>query len=210
MSESINSINPSLANTNNFTSSSPLILPIVILLYSAFQPAVIGIWYMVCLLPFSLIRIFVFAQFKGLSVPDGCNFDMILGKTLNPSVFISMFTLLFILMPMFIYSQFNIFVIIILLCYVVTSYSLTYNCYRTIKMYLFFDVVGGLFFGFISFIILHAIYTAMNKSPNYLFIASVASTEKCSMASSQNFVCKVYKNGQLISTPANIPGYSGS
>jgi hypothetical protein len=189
----------SLTNTFN----SPLLLPIVILLYCAVQPSFLGIWYMISLVIFSAIRIGIFSFFQ-LS-GDKCRFDAGI-STLNPSVFISMFTILFIITPMIVYSQYKIYVIIILLCYTSTTYFLIKNCFETYQ--LFADIMLGIIFGVVSFITINASYLSLNKDPEFLFIVSAGSAQKCAIASSQNFKCQVYQNGQLLTTKINKPGYS--
>ena len=184
--------------------NSPLILPIIILLYCAVQPALSGLWYMLSLIFFSIIRIGIFSLFEVTN--ENCSFDVVLTTTLNPIIFICIFTLVFVLTPMILYSQYKVYVIIILICYTITSYSLIMACFKDKQ--LMFDIILGIMFGITSFFIINGFYMAVNKEPNYLFIVSAGSVEKCSIASKQNFKCQVYKNGQLISSTVNKPGYS--
>lgn len=188
---------------SSYTFNSPLILPIVILLYCAVQPSFLGIWYMLSLVIFSAIRIGIFSFFQ-LS-GEKCMFNALV-STLNPIVFISMFTLIFIITPMIVYAQYKIYVIIILICYTATSYFLIKSCFEPYQ--LFADIMLGIIFGVVSFIIINASYLSLNKDPEFLFIISAGSAQKCAVASSQNFKCQVYQNGQLLTTKINKPGYS--
>lgn len=192
------------AATSSTASNSPLILPIVILLYCAVQPSFLGIWYMLSLVIFSSIRVGIFSFFR-LS-GEKCVFNAMGTSTLNPIVFISMFTFIFIITPMIIYSQYKNYVIIILLCYTVTSYFLIKSCFETYQ--LFADIMLGIIFGVVSFIVINASYLSLNRDPEFLFIVSAGSAQKCAVASSQNFKCQVYQNGQLLTTNINKPGYS--
>jgi hypothetical protein len=181
--------------------NSPLILPIVIALYAAFQPTIAGIWYITCLLIFMFIRSIIFKDNYG-----DCNYASIFGQTLNPTLFISIFTFWFILLPMIFFKEYNIVSIVIISCYIIVNIVSFRHCYQGMSKLI--DFGFATIAGWLSYIVINASYNAMNADKNFLFIQSASSVEKCSMASKQNFKCKVYKNGQLITQTSMNPGYS--
>ena len=192
----------SIGNTL-MNSNSPLILPIAILLYAACQPTYAGIPYMVFLIIFVFLRA---TMFKSIKASDVCIYNLpAFGKTLNINIFVSVFSLAYILMPMIILKEYTIVPIVILVCYTLTNFGLLKDCYNSSML------IGDVFFGLVSavasILIIIAASSAMNaQNKSFLFITSGNSSgEKCSMAAKQNFICKVYKNGQLVSQSPNIP-----
>jgi len=190
----------------NSNLNSPLILPISILLYSAFQQNTSGIPYMIFLIIFVILRSNLFSFEK---VPEKCIYKLpLFGKTLNINVFISIFSLSYIILPMIILQKYNIASILIVTVYTLTNIGLSlYNgCYE-IKSILIGDIFFSLVCGVLSILIIIAVNSSLNsKNNNFLFINNENSSgEICSMPSKQNFVCNVYQNGQLISKLPNVP-----
>lgn len=200
---------------------SPMILPISILFYSACQPTIAGIPYVILLIIFVIIRNVIFRQIQSKNAEfnnnlnthqDLCIYNIpFMGPVSNISIFVSLFTLMYVFLPMLILTNFNALIIVLLSCYTMTMIGLQFKCYNKIPI-----LIGDIFFalaaGSISIGIIMGVNKSMNtEGKNFLFLNSVSSTgEKCSMASGQNFVCEVYKNGQLVSQTPNIPGMSSS
>jgi len=198
---------------------SPVILPMSILFYTACQPSVAGIPYVMFLIFAVVLRI---AMFKTIESNPEFNDNLIKNRdlclysppffkhsTTSISIFVSTFTLMYVLLPMLVLSVYNALVLILLICYSLTMIGLQQSCYIK-KGMLIADVFLALGFGAASVGIVMMIGLKMNNpDKNYLFLNSPTSNgEKCSMASNQNFVCSVWKNGQLVSTTPNIPGMS--
>ena len=185
--------------------SSPLILPISILLYSAFQTNTSGVPYMVFLI------IFIFLRSKLFKVEDSDNcIDNIpfFGKSKNADVFISIFSLTYVLLPMIILKSYNIASIIIIIAYTLTNLGLSLykECYKELNF-----LIGDIFFSIVSGVVSILIIIAFNSSlnvtdKNFLFIDSSGSSQEiCSMPTKQNFKCNVYQNGQLVTQTQNVP-----
>ena len=196
---------------------SPLILPMSILFYTACQPTPAGIPYIIFLIVSVVIRIFIFKKIetdKEFSDNLEKNEQLCLyaapffkDTTTSINIFISTFSLIYTLLPMAVLSLYNALILVLLICYTLTMIGLQHKCYIK-KGILVVDIFLGLLFGVISVGIVMLIGIKMNNADkNYLFVKNTSSTgETCSMASNQNFVCSVYKNGQLISSTPNIPG----
>jgi len=185
--------------------SSPLILPISILLYSAFQTSTSGIPYMVFLI------IFIFVRSKLFKVEDSgkcINNIPFFGKTKNADVFISIFSLSYILLPMIILKSYNVASIIIVICFTTVNLALSWykQCY-TNPSFLIGDIFFSIVSGVVSILIIIAYNSSLNVTDkNFLFIdSSGSSKEICSMPTKQNFKCNVYQNGQLVTQTQNIP-----
>lgn len=186
------------------TINSPLILPIAILMYSAFQLNTAGIYYMVFLIIFIFLRSKLFTPTNN----EKCNYMMpLLGKTSNINIFISIFSLSYVMIPMIILKSYNIASIIILICYTFTNIGIS----MLNKCYVDSSIIGDILFsvvsGVVSILIIIAINSSLNTpNKNLLFIDTANSSgEICSVPSNQNFKCNVYQNGQLISQLPNVP-----
>ena len=185
--------------------SSPLILPISILLYSAFQTSTSGIPYMV----FLIIFIFVRSKLFKVKDSDKCiNNIPFLGKSKNADVFISIFSLSYVLLPMIILKSYNIASIIIIIPYTLTNLVLSWykQCYKD-PSFLIGDVFFSIVSGVVSILIIIAYNSSLNVTDkNFLFIDSSGSSQEiCSMPTKQNFKCNVYQNGQLVTQTQNVP-----
>ena len=188
--------------------NSPLILPIAILLYSAFQKNTSGIPYMFFLIIFVFLRSNLF-KYQKKNISDRCSYNLpLFGKTLNINVFVSIFSLAYILLPMIIFTQFNIASIIILIVYTFTNLGLFLyeGCYK-IKSILVGDVFFSIVSGVVSILIIMAFNSSLNLgNKNFLFIDNTGSSKEiCSMPTKQNFKCNVWQNGQLVTQTSNIP-----
>ena len=187
------------------TLTSPLILPIAILLCSAFQQNTSGIFYMVFLIIFIYLRT---TLFKPTDIPKCTNILPFFGKTTNINIFISIFSFSYILLPMIILKMFNVTSIIILSVYTFTNIGISiYNGCFTDKSILIGDIFFSLVSGVVSILIIIALNSSLNSpNKNFLFIDNPnSSKEICSVPSNQNFKCNVYQNGQLISQLPNVP-----
>lgn len=195
-------IGSSLRNGN-----SPLILPIAILLYSACQPTTAGIPYIIFLIMFVFVRSKIFQSYVDKTkLNDECLYNLPqYGKTLNINIFVSVFSLTYVFIPMIILKEYNIISILILITYTLTNIGLLHSCYSSTML------IGDIFFGLVSAVvgvfIIIAVNSAMNtKDKNFLFVASSNSSgQKCSMPSKQTFRCQAYVNGQLITQKKSIP-----
>lgn len=188
--------------------NSPLILPIAILLYSAFQMNTSGIPYMVFLIIFIFLRSTLF-EYQKKNISDRCLYKLpFFGKTLNINVFVSIFTLAYILLPMIIFTQYNTASILILIVYTFTNIGvlLYQGCYK-IKSILVGDIFFSIVSGVVSILIIIAINSSLNiGNKNFLFINNTGSSKEiCSMPTKQNFKCNVYQNGQLVTQTSTIP-----
>jgi len=198
---------------------NPIILPMSILFYSACQPTFAGIPYMLFLLVGVYARTGIFSkieadpEFNNHLEENGavCTYQVPMFElpTTNIGVFVSIFSLMYVLLPMIVLSNYNPLIIVLLVCYTLTMLGLLQKCYIK-KGILIADIFLGLGFAALSYAILLGVNRGMNTpDKNYLFIkAHPSNGETCSMASKQNFVCSVYKNGQLVSSTPNIPGMS--
>ena len=185
--------------------SSPLILPISILLYSAFQTNTSGIPYMVFLIIFIFLRSKLFKVKDSDTCIDNIPF---FGKSKNSDVFISIFSLTYVLLPMIILKSYNIASIIIIIAYTLTTLGLSYlkKCYSEAS-FLIGDVFFSIVSGVVSILIIIAFNSSLNVTDkNFLFIDSSGSSQEiCSMPTKQNFKCNVYQNGQLVTQTSNVP-----
>ena len=167
-----------------------------------------GIFYMFFLIVFAFLRSSLFKyQIKNIS--KNCLYNLpFFGKTLNINVFISIFSLAYILLPMIILVQYNIASIIIIIVYAATNIGLLVHggCYKIPSIAIgdvFFSIVSGV----VSILIIIAINSSLNMTnQNFLFINNTGSSKEiCSMPTKQNFKCNVYQNGQLVTQTQNIP-----
>ena len=185
--------------------TSPLILPIAILFYSACQPTIAGLPYIFMLLIFVFLRSALFKNATDFT--DDCKYNIIgLGKVPTISIFVTVYSFMYTLLPMLILNIYNTLVIVLMCCFMLTNIGLSFNCY--IPIYLIGDILLAIICAVISVLIIISINKAFYTNKNFLFIQSSSTGEVCSVAAKQNFVCSVYKNGELVSQTPNIPGAS--
>jgi hypothetical protein len=184
-------------------------MPIAILLYSACQPTIAGIPYMIFLIVFVLIRSEMFRSYSEKIKSENkqsCLYNLPRsGEVLNINIFVSIFSLTYVVMPMIILQEISVIPIIIMVCYSLTNIGIFRTCYTS--SILIGDILFGLVSGVASIMIMITINNTMNsRNQNFLFIrTSNSSGEKCSVAANQNFVCNVYRNGELVSHAPKIP-----
>ena len=177
---------------------SPLLLSFFLVMLSAFNSDIKGVVYLGGVLIASLIN-FVIMNTLNIRMPGGvppnCNlveFPFNLNSYISPaynSMYIT-FTLIYLLMPMVYMSKVNYPVIIgiltILLIDAVTK--VLKGC--TNFMGILLGCMVGLVLGILWFIVFYA-----SDNKDMLFNKVI-----CSRPEKQTFKCKVYKNGELIST----------
>jgi len=197
---------PETSSVGPAQSTSAMVVPIAILIYSLCQtnqPKEVGVVYIILLILFVSIRTLLFKQFMKkddfslkLKKPGCLNTLPLLGISPSVDIFVAVFSLTYAFIPM-IQEGYNPLILIILGIYAVFNIALKFNCY-TIEM-LIGDIIFAMLSGVASIYLLLSVFILLNAKPGYLFVSSVSSDrEYCSMPSKQKMVCSVYKNGELV------------
>jgi hypothetical protein len=126
-------------------------------------------------------------------------------KVYKSNLFVCMFSLLYCIISMS-YGSINVIVLVILVFYLLFNLFLEKGCIEACKKYFGYDVIYAVIFSVISAYISILIGSFLkNSSSLLLFPPGPSNGEKCSMPSKQNFVCNVWKNGEIIAKSPNIP-----
>ena len=185
----------------NLSFHSPLVLTSSIVLLTLMFQNKKGYIYLLCLFISCCLRHVAYAtaysgKEKTPSPHPKCPTILFGGKYADAhiSTFIFLFTFVYFLAPMRMFSSYNIPLLIGLLVYWVidTGVKCAYKCFSV-----------GEFFGNVVFGAILAISSVMTiqalGGKNYLYFNEVSSDkEVCSIAKNQTFKCAVYKNGELI------------
>jgi hypothetical protein len=183
---------------------SSIIIAIIVTSMSFIFQNFKGFIYLGFLLASCVIRhfVYVFSDAKP-SVNDGTLCSAIqYSKYGNPSfnAFVSSFTTMYISFPMFANSSPNFWIFSVLLVYLFLDIFIKIykGCFIN-KVDLFLNILLG---STLSALFIVAMYAG--NSGKYLFFNEVSSDKEiCSMPKKQTFKCSLYKNGELISGPAN-------
>lgn len=208
-----------VVNTNDFMTffrqSSPFVLPISIVLYSAAQESFAGLWYIIFLTIFTLMRMKLVQSLfesKLASIANNCVINLF-GKDFAPGLFIAFFTLIYICLPMITSKIYTPVIFSIIIVYALMNLFINWDCYKNNTAILLCDFILSIIFAVGSIVIIMAIDKSLltfNATQNFLFInVARSNTETCGLAQNQNFRCLVYKNGQLVKglpTTSGVPG----
>jgi len=186
---------------------SPFVLPIGIVIASVCQQSTTCIPYLIMLIFFTAIRIAIFnnilessPELQTLST-DSCktNIPFFTQPVHTISIFISTYSFVYACLPMIILQYFNTTIFILMFCFCITNIGVFWTCYTPITRMT--DVILGIVFAVASILILMASNKLFKTTDNFLFIGKASSNaETCSVAQNQNFVCSVYKNGELVNS----------
>ena len=186
---------------------SPIIISVFVLSISFISQNFKGLIYLAFLIFLSLIRSFVIfstyneknsanTQYK--SPNDICNMIQY-SKYGNAgfSIFVTSFTFMYLCMPMFMNNNINFSLFGGLLAYLIADIAIRYSkkCIVSVSN-IIFNIIGGASLGaFIPWLF----YTS--GGANFMFFNEInGNKDVCSMPQKQKFVCKTYRNGELISS----------
>lgn len=178
----------------------PFVLIGFFILTSLFNQNIKGLVYALGI-PILLLLSAVFSSYIKMSENGNnpvCNMFGLsfLGRTSIPfSTLVYSYTLTYMLIPMYMYNVLNIplLVFISLLCGADSIIVLSNKCSNSIA------IVLAIIIGLLTGLILSSTFTQIN--PDIMFHTDLISDKlACSVPSDQKFKCRVYKNGELIST----------
>jgi hypothetical protein len=166
-----------------------------------------GIFFVIWVMSFSAFRNFLFLLFGAQANPLGekgkqqlCD-DITYGVYGNATMplFIMAFTASYICAPMIVNNVINYWVLVGFIFYIVLDVSVRLLNKCTKMEYAFLDFLLGLAAGIVAIISMYSF-----KAYDYIFFNEfVQSRETCSVAASQNLKCKVYRNGELLTSQAH-------
>lgn len=113
-----------------------------------------------------------------------------------PSSFFIMFTLIYMIIPMQLYSSWNYYIIMTLLLFFAVDTMVKLNNKSASKNGVVLGALAGLLYGGLWIYIL---YTT-NATKFLYFTGGKSNNTTCSKPTDQTFKCYVYKNGEIIST----------
>ena len=183
---------------------APFLMMFVLFLLSVFSGNIVkGFIYLFGIVLISTLCI-VLSKFIKKPIPDtalyACrmfSFNNLLDFT-TPSIStaIMWFSFVYILVPMFSVGQVNAWLTVFLALMSLINMGSKYSAGCTDFLGLFTGTVLGIACGFAYY----AIINGITESPsNYFFISETSSDRKvCSRPSQQEFKCKVYKGGELV------------
>ena len=190
---------------------SPIIICISILVFSIFTSVIEkALFFFLWIFVITFIRIIIFKGFPNIistPVNQACNLtNIFINNDVGYSIFILSFTMMYIIMPMILASSQNQ---INIINYGIIAFFIVYICLDLFikKRQQCYDniltsvVIGNLISGVFLGCLIAGVIMYGTLLKNYLYINDMNSNkEVCSMASKQQFKCKVYKNGVLIGT----------
>ena len=163
-----------------------------------------GIFFVIWVMSFSAFRNFLFFLFGAQANPLGekgkqqlCD-DISYGAYGNATMplFIMAFTASYICAPMIVNNVINYWVLVGFIFYIVLDISIRLFNKCTTMQFAFLDFLLGLAAGIAAIVSMYSF-----KAYDYIFFNEfVQSRETCSVAASQNLKCKVYKNGELLTS----------
>jgi hypothetical protein len=168
---------------NKYIMSEPLaiVVPTSIFILSLFLNNITkGVVYLIFLFIFTMIRLLVL-MYNGTSFPDSFSGSF--------SLFIILFTLVYIITPMIISNSINIGIMFIYIVFVIIDIYSKREYYSTNIANTLTDAITSIISGIISVTILHT-YFNNNEFVNM---------NSCSTPKQQSLKCSVYKNGELVS-----------
>lgn len=211
---SVYMVNPLYANSMNvitaMTAYSPLIVITILLSFSIFtgmMPAMGA--YSVCLFIITFLRVLLFNLVKSLqsmNMPSVCLTgvsEIFVSQDVTYSIYLMSFTFMYLVLPLLLMSVqhkinvMNYGVLFFFLAYLLldivvkTSLQCVPGYFSSVVLG---NVISGFSLGAIIAVIMYG--TALKR---YLFVNKIgANGDVCSVASKQQFKCKVYKNGQVV------------
>jgi hypothetical protein len=188
---------------------APLIITISILLTSIFTTSLgKGLYFLFWVLVISFFRMLILYNFNdrtlNVDILEACNVGGILPfSTPTYSTFILSFTLAYLLLPTYLLQrQTNIDTVnYILMLFLVSYITLDIFVKSSIGCITKGSTVISELLGGIGLGSLISLITYFSSIKNNLFITELTNNnEICSMPSKQRFKCRVYQNGELVST----------
>jgi len=186
-----------------FSLLAPVLLCFFLVMSSLFNQNIKGLIYLAGVLMASVINLFLMNQIQSPKIPDAafnCNLIELpylteFNSPSSSSLFIA-FTVAYLVLPMFYNNQMNYVILASLLC----LFGLDAVTQVTNKC----TTKAGSFFGALVGFLLGALWYTIFKAAGYesllYFDELVSNNVSCSRPSTQTFRCKVFKNGELISS----------
>ena len=182
---------------------APVLLCFFLVMSSLFNQNIKGLIYLAGVLMASVINLFLMNQFQSPKLEDAafnCNLLELpymteFNSPSSSSLFIA-FTVEYLVLPMFYNNQMNYILLGSLLCLfgLDTVTQVTNKC----------TTMAGSIFGALLGFLLGAVWYSIFKAAGYesllYFDGLVSNNVSCSRPSTQTFRCKVFKNGELISS----------
>ena len=186
-----------------FSAIAPMLLCFFLVMSSLFNQNIKGLIYLAGVLMASVINIFFMNQIQSPKFTDAsftCNIIELpyLTEFNSPSMnslFIA-FTMAYLILPMFYNNQMN-YVILAALCCLFGLDAVTQVTNRCTTMA---GTIIGALIGFLLGVIWYTIFKAAGYQSLLYFDELVSNNTLCSRPSKQMFRCKVFKNGELISS----------
>ena len=182
---------------------APVLLCFFLVMSSLFNQNIKGVIYLAGVLMASVINLFLMNQLQSPKLEDAafnCNLLELpymteFNSPSSSSLFIA-FTVAYLVLPMFYNNQMNYILLGSLLCLfgLDTVTQVTNKC----------TTMAGSIFGALLGFLLGAVWYSIFKAAGYesllYFDELVSNNVSCSRPSTQTFRCKVFKNGELISS----------
>ena len=186
-----------------YTAVSPLLLGFFMVMVSVFNQDLKGIVYLGCILLATMVYIMILYMSKSSSevIPEICNiltfnsFPYLYSKLFAYNTMFIIFTLVYVLVPMYHYQHINYLLLIFLGVMAIMDgvYKINTNCVSIYGILLAVFVGGGIALGLASALV--------SQSGDLIFFNEVVSNNViCKKPTEQSFKCSVYKNGELISS----------
>jgi hypothetical protein len=175
---------------NLFVLLLPCIVAINIFVVSIILLNLKGFVYLGFLTASYVCRVGTYSLFEMFNKQD---YQLSKGYNCGISLYLLSFTFAYICLPMLFLKNINIMVFaVLLLCIFIDLFYKSANL-CDLNLEAFFNILGGMFFGFVSCFLMH-----MGGSSKYLFFSELSSKEICSVPQKQKFKCSVFKNGELV------------
>jgi len=112
------------------------------------------------------------------------------------SIFVISFTLMYLCMPMFLNGSINYTIFAFITSYLIADIAIRYSKKCFTNLYLVFtNILAGAVLG----LTIPTIFYSIPTGANYMFFNEMSvNKDVCSMPKKQKFVCKTYRNGELI------------
>ena len=180
---------------------SPAIIAVFMIATSLIFQNFKGFIFIGFMLGVSLLRHFIYKFYdsepfkKDNSICSAVQFTQYGNPTFSSFMFA--FTIIYLMMPMFIDNDVNFFIFGgLLLFFFLDTFIKIYKKCITKMNDLFINILSG---GALAAIIVSLMYAGGSSKFLYSAGGSTSGAERCSMPSEQTFKCSVYKNGELVS-----------
>jgi hypothetical protein len=182
-------------DTTDFFQMSPLFITTFMIMTSIFNGDIKAfLWLVFVLVGIGAIAISLKPEesCRGALLPLFANF-----KYLSVSTFFIVFTMTYMMAPMFNTNDWNYFVIVgflsILIMDTMTKFTFLPNC--TSRLGIVWGVLIGVLYAIICYLAIH-----LSGGDKFLYFNTISSNNVyCSKPKKQTFKCYVYKNGEIIS-----------